>query len=557
MEPIYRSLMDSFQLNFSRPDTGLVSPPALACPADERLAGWMADSTPQAVLMEVQPGLEQSLHLIRGRTYPILRWEDAEAGALCIRLCEENHLGDVTLCVPWRQRELLAEVRRALPLSRGMLDLRGVSLPEDILELSGACQLNEATQLLLDRPLSRAQNRALQKRFIQVWVQAETSIELANAVCSGALGILTSHPEELLRLLSRFPENSTARPIPLYAHKGFHNSGEFPENSISGVLAAAERGYDAAEIDIQPSRDGVLLLQHDTDTHNLFDRNARLYETDYESLHTLRRKSFPQHGLDRLDQLMPAMSRHQETPVLIEIKPPRDSFGVETCVRQMREILSRPDAQKHCTAIMGQMPPYLDYVHRRLPTLPLAHCVMGLGERPPENDAEGNRQIYQLALDTRGANAGVNPYHRAVNDRFARLAHLRGITVFVWTWAFKPWEEEQAAICQDVRSCYDGLTSDWVDRFAELPVDLILEMPNVLPAGQTIHPCAQVLLRTGVRIPAENLEVIPLSGNVYPENSGALRGEAGEALLLFCCRSPLPDGSILRLCGQPLQVRFE
>lgn len=113
----------------------------------------------------------------------------------------------------------------------------------------------------------------------------------------------------------------------------------------------------------------------------------------------------------------------------------------------MRTILAVDRAQKNCTCIMGEMPPYLSYVHKHLPALPLAHCTWIREETPTADLDENNLRIYRFAEATKGANAGYTPYHVQCRRDFARAAHLRGITVFVWTWAFKPWEEECKPIC--------------------------------------------------------------------------------------------------------------
>ncbi len=551
MKPIYRSLMDSFQLDFADFPTGLTNAPALAMPVNACAQRMTAEVRPHAVMMNVQPGLtadglplNECMKQICGRAYPILRVTDEAAARELVTFCDENNLGDITLCAPWEKRSLLPGLRRALPLSRGMLDVRGCVLPEDVLSLSDECQRCEATQLLTDSTIARAQVFSLQKRFVQTWIQADTAEELAKAVCAGACGVLTGDAEGFAGLLARFPANSTVRPMPLYAHKGFHVTGETPENSLRGVTEAGRRGYDAAEIDVQPSRDEVLLLQHDATTRSLFDGDLRLSETDCMGLAALRRKAFPEEGLDRLDDVMEAMAAHPETPVLIEIKAPRDTFGVETCVQEMKKILSRPTAQRHPTCIMGPMPPYLDYVHKHLPTLPLAHCIMGLGKEPPESDEEANRQIYTLAMDTRGANAGVNPYHLSVNGRLGRLAHLRGITMFVWTWAFKPWEEEMEPICRALRSCYDGLTSDWVHHFIDLPVSVIADEGQALSADGLLSGC---IVRRGRE-----------DGHTQTLTYFSLTEDEGNGQLVVPCqRDILPDGAALITCGTPVRVRFE
>jgi glycerophosphoryl diester phosphodiesterase len=46
------------------------------------------------------------------------------------------------------------------------------------------------------------------------------------------------------------------------AHRGA--SGDHPENTLAAIRAALALGVDSIELDIQRSRDGALVLIHDT-----------------------------------------------------------------------------------------------------------------------------------------------------------------------------------------------------------------------------------------------------------------------------------------------------
>lgn len=375
------------------------------------------------------------------------------------------------------------------------------------------------------------------------------------ATLAGACGVITDDPAALYGLCRQFPENTTARPTPLYAHKGLHVTGEFPENSIKAAVGAGKFGCDAAEIDVTLTADNIAIVHHDHNTANLFDGDLTVYQSTFAELSALRRKGFSDDGIDRFDDLMTAMVICPETPALIEIKTPAFTFGAEELVHQMGKILARPDAQKHCTCIMGVMPPYLSYVHRLLPRLPVAHCT-GAPKPAPETPDEANLLIYGFAQDTKGANAGYNPFHPAVNALFARLAHLRGVTVFPWNWAFKPWDEERSPLSTAFSAGFDGLTSDWVTEFASFPIDLIPDLPDRIPAGQPILPDGKLVLRTGEAIPGRNLEILPLRGDIDLLPDGAFTGRS-EVQLALIYKEVLPDGQTLRLCSEAASVIFD
>ncbi len=532
----FRSQADSFLTEPYMPETGLITPPAATVYADEDLADRMASARPpQAVLFDLDERL--NVRFPSGKTAPladmlrftahraclILRLDSQEAAALLPEFADRYNIWDVTLCVPYGKRTLLPGLRTVMPLSRGMLDLRGIALPADPLALPPICQMAEATMLLVDTVPAREYMDSLRRRFLQVWLEGDAT----DAVCCGACGLLTEDTKTYYNLLNCLPEHSFARPPLLFAHKGYHNTGEYPENSIAGVEAAGRLGYDAAEIDVTMSSDGVLVLQHDRHTEKLFTEKRFITQTSWEDLKKLRRRAFPSCGLDRFEDLMIRMRSYPETPVLIEIKTPLDTYLVEDAARRIRDIFSREDVQICPTCIMGIMPPGLDYVHRHLPSLPLAHCTWTQGEEPTDDTRENSLRLYRFARETAGANAGFNPYHKNVNAAFIRLAHLRGITVFPWTLAFEAWEDAQQSITESYLFGCDALTSDWVEKFAHIPVDLTAHKDG----------SADALLRNGTSVPAKQVSRIPV------DDTGRF---------LCAARFPLPSGKEMRLLSSPV-----
>ncbi|MBO4367136.1 MAG: hypothetical protein J5859_00370 [Clostridia bacterium] len=535
-EPIFRGQADSFLTEPYMPETGLIAPPAATVRADEDLADRMASAKPpQVVLFDLDECLNvrfpsgkaapfaDTLCLAAHRACLILHTDSEEAAARLPEFADRHNIWDATLCVPYEKRSLLPGLRAAMPLSRGMLDMRTVTLPEDPIILPKRCQNAEATMILIDTVPARAYMDSLRRRFLQVWLEGSA----VDAVCCGACGLLTEDTGAYYSLLGRLPERSVTRPPLLFAHKGYHNTGEYPENSIAGVEAAGRLGYDAAEIDVTMSSDGVLLLQHDHHTEKLFTEKRFITQTPWEELKKLRRRAFPSYGLDRFKDLMVRMRSYPETPVLIEIKTPLDTYLAEEAVRRMRDILSREDVQKCPTCIMGIMPPGLDYIHKHLPGVPVAHCTWNRGEEPTADTRENSLRLYRFARETAGANAGFDPYHRNIGMDFIRLAHLRGITVFPWTLAFEAWEDAQQSITESYLSGCDALTSDWVEKFSHIPVDLIARKDG----------SADALLRNGTRIPAEQISRIPLD----------------ETCRFLCAaRFPLPTDKDLYLLSRPV-----
>ncbi len=111
-------------------------------------------------------------------------------------------------------------------------------------------------------------------------------------------------------------------PLLVIGHRGV--AGHYPENTAASIRAAAKAGLSWIEVDIQPTKDGVLVVTHDhsiercsngqgrVDQHNLLD----LYEFDFGSW---KGEQFVGEPIMTLDQLL-ELALELELSVNLEIK---------------------------------------------------------------------------------------------------------------------------------------------------------------------------------------------------------------------------------------------
>ena len=100
-----------------------------------------------------------------------------------------------------------------------------------------------------------------------------------------------------------------------YAHRGLHGNG-VPENSLAAFEAACEAGY-GIELDVQLSRDGVVMVFHDYTLKRMTGVEKRLSELDAEALGAL--------SLDETGETIPTLASvlslvDGRVPLLIELK---------------------------------------------------------------------------------------------------------------------------------------------------------------------------------------------------------------------------------------------
>ncbi len=134
-----------------------------------------------------------------------------------------------------------------------------------------------------------------------------------------------------------------------YAHRGLWTD-TIPENSLAAFAHATEQGY-GMELDIQPSRDGRIMVFHDGTLRRMCGVNKKVCELTYNELRTLR--------LGGTDQVIPTLEEVLATvrgrvPLLIEVKGERadhefltkaaellDSYDGPFCVESFSPLILR------------------------------------------------------------------------------------------------------------------------------------------------------------------------------------------------------------------------
>lgn len=109
---------------------------------------------------------------------------------------------------------------------------------------------------------------------------------------------------------------SWLREIPL-AHRGLHDGGERPENSLAAFVAAAEAGY-GVELDVMLSRDRVPVVSHDPTLERVADRPDRISELTVAELAGVTMGGSREH----VPTLAAALRVLHAVPVMVEVKQP-------------------------------------------------------------------------------------------------------------------------------------------------------------------------------------------------------------------------------------------
>lgn len=127
------------------------------------------------------------------------------------------------------------------------------------------------------------------------------------------------------------------------------------ENTLQSIQKAIELGARVVEVDLQKTKDGVLVLSHDDNLKRTFGVDINIRETDWENLKKVEKDGY---SLARLEEALELVSGR--VGMFLEIKHPEDS-------KKVLEIVESLKAQDW-TAIISFYPQTLEEVKGKITT---------------------------------------------------------------------------------------------------------------------------------------------------------------------------------------------
>jgi glycerophosphoryl diester phosphodiesterase len=211
-----------------------------------------------------------------------------------------------------------------------------------------------------------------------------------------------------------FAAISEVRPISIHAHRGV--STEAPENSVAAIRAAIAAGADYLETDIQVSKDGVLVVAHDSDFSRLGGVAKKVWELTYEEIRAipLGSRSAPQFRNEvtpTFDALL------EETKGRIKVNIELKYYGGHQ-PDLARKVVEAVRAHGMLDQVVIQCLEYepLLQVRQLAPAVPVGY-LLSFNAREPSRLNVDFLSVEQNRLDR----------------PFLRKAHQRGQQVYAWT----------------------------------------------------------------------------------------------------------------------------
>lgn len=112
--------------------------------------------------------------------------------------------------------------------------------------------------------------------------------------------------------------------IQMVGHRAFR--GLYPENTLIAFNKAYEANVDIIETDLQMTLDGVIVINHDSDTGRTWDKNLTISESTWDQLRTLKNKSDPSQRMMTLKEMLFWSLEHPNCQLMLDIKFTNDKL---------------------------------------------------------------------------------------------------------------------------------------------------------------------------------------------------------------------------------------
>lgn len=140
--------------------------------------------------------------------------------------------------------------------------------------------------------------------------------------------------------------NNVANQTLVMAHRG--DSTDAPENTLPAFQAAMDHGADAAEMDVQMTKDGTIIVLHDASINRTSTGHGNVWDVTYDEIKDLDNGSFfsPQFADTRIPTLDQVIKMCKGKLFLnIEIKRTGHDEGIE---QKVLDIIKNNDFQSQC-----------------------------------------------------------------------------------------------------------------------------------------------------------------------------------------------------------------
>lgn len=241
-------------------------------------------------------------------------------------------------------------------------------------------------------------------------------------------------------------ENILRWNVEIAAHRG--GGVVIPENSMKGIEISLDKNVSVIEIDVQMSKDGVIVLNHDSTLKRVAGVNKKVSDLTYAEIEQIDISSFyleeqlEEHNEERIPRLDEVLIRVKDKArLIIEVKS--YSYNQEM-IRNLVTLIEEEDMVEQCMvqSFNNQVLKEVRELNRDIMVGQILYA------------AAGNLNFIDVDFYT--------IKQSMLNDRFIENAHKQGRSVWVWT------VNDAVNIKEVLKFDVDGIITDYPKRVQDI-----------------------------------------------------------------------------------------
>jgi len=550
------------------PDTKIVMGPTIVTELENAaaLSRLSGTATPATVILHVDEGLNvvspanpntvltnvpSVMELIEGKIIPAFYVHSEQAADAVAAFAEESGLEDAFIVSD--RGELIARVRAAVPMLRGILDFSAAAVTKDtLLDIRRETTISGSKIAILPQAAATKEHvEYLQQRTIVVWTKekaasADRSLAMHELIATGTNGIMTGAPQVAFDALAVYNNATTLIRKPyIIGHRGMPSKS--PENTIESNLMAYENGADYIENDMYVTSDDHLVIIHDSVLQNTTNGSGNVESFTLEEIKKLNANKpypngFPDVKVPTLEEQI-ELAREKGIMVYAEIKT-ANPRAVDVLVKVIEE-----QNAEELLNVMAFHSSQLRLFSEKLPGMPVG-LLVGSGS---ETDINVGKALRDTIRTTQSLNATYNAGFIGMGPAYMEASKHRGIII-------SPWTINGLADYTDffLRGVF-GITTDYAYYSADWNVALkTKEQSYSLKRNEelTLSAVAETYSRTSHEVVPE---IVWLQGqDLFDATGSTLKArKSGTASVLLRYTTHLDSGEAYDLYTAPIRITVQ
>jgi len=373
--------------------------------------------------------LEEAMSKVKGQMYPVLS-VDSEEGkdAVCSYIKTEKFYD---LMVISKNPALVETIRSKYKKVQGGIDYTEVSdgSAKSLDTMIYEANENSAKTVIISEKIATKDNvEYLQHRLMTVWsvMEGSDAVTIHKTIQSGVNGIVTENVKELAEAYSFYDgdQNVFVRTQLVIGHRCLPTA--YAENSIMSGKAAVAAGADALEIDVKMTKDGELVIYHESDLSSLTNGSGAISGKTLEQIKSLDLSKSVNYGTfekTKIATLREFFEEFKDDDVMFVIEYKDDNSKVSKAIN---ELLTEYNMKNRVVFISFNATQLTSSKKN------VAGNSVGLLDSVPS--AGSNEDVIESIM------AKIGPYNSTVNfsnlnsTKLVRKLMLRGVTAYPWTY---------------------------------------------------------------------------------------------------------------------------